>query len=141
MPFDENIRPDIQEVLSTSALLEISEYRVFQLAYERWHGSGAPARVMENIYARYMFKEEVPPWVRQYTREVLDLARTGQLDRAALGAEPDDVPDAESLAHGRRSLAITLVVLGILLYISLLSATSLQDLFPWVRDCLLPPCY
>jgi hypothetical protein len=140
MAFDEDIRADVQEVLTTSALLEVSEYRVFQLAYERWHGEGAPPRIMENIYARYMFKEEVPLWVRQYTRHVAELARDGQLDPQALGVARDD-PDPASLAQGRRYLAVTLAVFVFILYLSVDSTASVAELFPWVQNCLLPPCY
>jgi hypothetical protein len=140
MAFDENIRPDIQEVLSTSALLEISEYCVFQIAYQRWHGEHAPERKLEVIFARYLFKEEVPLWVRHFTRHVLGLASEGRLDLEALGV-PRPEPDPVSLARGRRYVAITLAVLLSLFFLSLQSTVSITELFPWAQNCLLPPCY
>ncbi len=111
------IRPDAREVLDTSALLEISEYRVFQLAYRRWHGHDATNRALERIYIRYIFYEEVPLWVRHFTRHVLQLADEGRLDRVELGLAPPPPPRV-SLAQGKRYLIIAVAVCGFIVYLA-----------------------
>ena len=64
MAFDENIGPDVLAVLKTSALLEITEFEVFRIAYRDWFGRRVADNIIEPFYTDYMFNEVVPAWVR-----------------------------------------------------------------------------
>ena len=76
------------EVLTVAALLDITEFRVFTIAYWRWFGRRSGARAMERYYANYMFHSIVPHWVHHFTREVLARARVGTLKAADYGVHP-----------------------------------------------------
>lgn len=128
------IPADVKDVLRTSSLLSIPEFRVFSLAYTRWYGRRAAEKEIERHYLPYMFRDQVPHWVRAFTRHVLDLERRGELDPASLGiARPR--PNARDVHRGRLYLlAIALSLVSLFLLVEL--ATDLLGL-----DCVFPPCY
>ncbi len=135
MAFDENIRPDVQAVLNTSALLEITEFEVFSIAYRDWFGRRPADEVIEPFYTDYMFNEVVPTWVRHFTRLVLRLAQEGHLDPRQFGIEPK--PFSTSMAaRGLRYLLASIVWLTTLV----LLARFVAGYWP-VADCYFPPCY
>ncbi len=70
-----------------AAALEVKEFDLFALAHRWWFGRGADARVLERVFAAYMFARAVPPWARHYAREVLRELRSGAPDLARLGLE------------------------------------------------------
>lgn len=83
--FDEKVDRDLWDLLETSALLEVKEYTVFEMAYKDWHGKHAPSKVMEAHFSVYMFKGVIPVWVRRYCRKVIELNESGNLDPHQLG--------------------------------------------------------
>lgn len=76
----EHIRKDLEEVMTASRLLQISEFRFFNLAYAQWYGHDISEKGLEHIFASYMFEDIVPHWVRHFTRKVLSLFEQGVLD-------------------------------------------------------------
>lgn len=78
---------DVQQVLDASAHLRISEFDLFQLAWERWTGQVADEQRLEPLFAEYMFKQIVPVWARHFAREVMACVEAGHLDRSAFGAD------------------------------------------------------
>ena len=132
---DEPLPEDIADVLEISAILEIREYDLFGLAYYWWFGRPSPEKVLESHFARYMFNQIVPLWVRQYSRMVLELREKGSLDREALGV--DRLPDAtpESVRAGVRYAVILVTTLCILVLIA-------EFAFKYLKlPCFFPPCY
>ncbi len=85
---DQNAPSDVQDVLRTAALLSISEFQVFHLAYVSWHGYEADEDTIEASFIPYMFKDHVPWWVRAFTRLVLRREQEGRLDPAEFGLLP-----------------------------------------------------
>ena len=81
--------PDVLAVLETSGLLAVSEFRVFELAHVNWYGVAADEQTIERHFFPYMFREEVPHYVRAFTRKILGLERAGRLDPQTFGIEPD----------------------------------------------------
>ncbi|MDH3690542.1 MAG: hypothetical protein OEU36_13770 [Gammaproteobacteria bacterium] len=136
MPFDENIGTDIAQVLDASALLDITEYHFFQLAYLRWHGSFADEQVMEPIYAAYMFRELVPSWVRHFARLVCRLDRMEKLDKNALGV-PQLPSTRQMVRRGTRYTVIVASAITALIVIAEFTAQTLQV----AERCMFPPCY
>ncbi len=135
MPFDENMRPDVQAVLNTSALLEITEFEVFRIAYRDWFGKRAADNVIEPFFTDYMFNEVVPAWVRHFTRLVIDLAREGRLDPRQFGITPR--PFSLSMAaRGLRYLLFVIVWVTMLVLLAHFGARY------WpASSCYFPPCY
>lgn len=66
--FDQHF--DVEAVIVTANLLERSEYQVFEIAYAQWYQNPAPADELENCFVRYIFHQQVPPWVRAFTRAI-----------------------------------------------------------------------
>ena len=54
MPFGEDMRSDVEAVLNASALLEITEFEVFRIAYRGWFGRRAADSVIEPFFTDYM---------------------------------------------------------------------------------------
>lgn len=78
---------DVSDVVSASDILQVGEFRVFQIAYARWFGGEPSESVVEPYFVSYMFNSRVPTWVRHFVRLVLDRDRQGCLDPAEFGIE------------------------------------------------------
>ena len=136
MPFDENIAPDVDSVLTATALLDITEWDFFNLAYNRWHGEPAAEGVMEPIFAAYMFNDVVPLWARHFARLVERLYRRGVLDRRALGV--NRLPgSAQMVSRGMRYSVIIAVIIVALVVL----AEFVAQMIKLGDRCLFPPCY
>lgn len=120
--FTPHVTEDVRGVVDAAWALRVSEFNLFRLAYRRWYGGEPDIKWLEQIFAGYMFRQQVPPWVRQFCREVLARASAGALDRRAFGA--DTVPRREPAEiYPRRFIAITMVVM-VLAYL----------VFVWLRS-------
>ena len=72
---DDEVPRDTLDVLAASAVLEITEFRLFELAYERWFGTEPLEVRVEPYFNRYMFtaahgfhghRHMVVPWCCNY---------------------------------------------------------------------------
>lgn len=131
--FDEDIPVDIEEVLDVAAHLDIREFDVFHLAYRWWHGEESTDAKIEPFFVRYMFDEDVPHWVRQFTRMALRLKEEGRLHARDFGVEPEPA-DGRSIAKGIR-YGIYLVAAMTTLFVLAHFAAE------FARRCMFPPCY
>lgn len=136
MPFDENLAPDIDSVLNATALLDITEWDFFNLAYNRWHGEPAKDDIMEPIFAAYMFNDVVPLWARHFARLVERLYRRGTLDRRELGV--DRLPSSSQMVT--RGMRYTVMVTAIIVMLIVLAEFAAQFTNLGER-CMFPPCY
>ncbi|MFP3874356.1 MAG: hypothetical protein ACLFQT_02765 [Thiohalophilus sp.] len=133
---DKPLPPDLQALLDAVGLLDISEFRLFELAYEAWYGEPATPEKLEYEFARYMFRDEVPFWVRHYARHVLKLARRHQLDTSTMGMA------CLSAGHAglRRGLRLFSGLVFLLVFLIILASHSPE----WMllgQQCYFPPCY
>ncbi len=64
---------DTQAVLTAAHTLDISEFELFNLAYQNWHGQRAETRQLEAVFVRYLFEAKIPHWVRHFTSYVASL--------------------------------------------------------------------
>lgn len=62
---------DAKGVSAAACYLQVAEFRVFELAWRDWHGAEPDVKTVEPHFARYMFHQTVPSWVRHYVRKVL----------------------------------------------------------------------
>ncbi len=120
-------------VAELAAQLEIREIDVFQLAHRWWFGCEPKTRALEQIFAAYMFRGQVPHWARHFAREVLaaepiDEARAKHLGLDRL-AGPPPVP-----RHGRLVVAITAVVFTVLFAVILTTTYDPQTSAPIARS-------
>ena len=118
---DYNAKTNAGPIGEAAAHLEIKEFDLFALAHRWWFGRRPDPRMLERVFAAYMFAGVVPPWARQFARETLrellsaapDLARLG-LDHRRRKAAP---------RHGGLIVMITVVVFA-LLYALILDSVS-----------------
>ena len=85
-PNDLDSVEDVEKVVAAASLLEIREFDLFHLAWKQWHGEEPDEKGLEKVFVRYLYKRELPYWVRHFVRRVNDDAATGRLDPVRLGA-------------------------------------------------------
>jgi hypothetical protein len=130
-------RFDGTEQISRAAdLLDITEFRLFQIAYRRWFGRRAGDQRMEWYFANYMFHDIEPPWVRHLAREILEREQAGTLRGIDYGVRPARL-DPGLRRRGRLYAA----VLSVICLLLLLAALSYDQLVQFVENCYFPPCY
>jgi hypothetical protein len=135
--FDERKMPDgVADVLEAAALLEVTEFELFRIAYRRWFGAEIGDDGLERHYLPYMFKSRVPPWVRHLAREVIERADADELDPRAYGVRPRPL-SMDMYNRGLRSCLWIAVILGTLMT----GAATVAELMPWYQSCYFPPCY
>ncbi|RMG02568.1 MAG: hypothetical protein D6726_07300 [Nitrospirae bacterium] len=59
------------KVTDASAILQISEYRFFQIAYRQWYGSEGDTKTIDYHFGRYLHNNPPPHWVRSLARRVI----------------------------------------------------------------------
>jgi len=101
---------DLSAVAQCSSFLDISEFRVFQLAHLEWYGFTMSDRKMEQLFHDYLKRERVPFWVRQFSRKVLALAGEGKLSPQLFDI-PLPVVDEDDRARGQWYLIVLTIVL------------------------------
>ncbi len=111
---EKSIPVDVRNVLDAAALLEVSEFCLFQLAYRHWHGSDTSERLIERHFVLYMFRSVVPFWVRQLCRRVLQASADGTFDPVDFGVEPNRAGEHQPVVFVR-ALAVGGTVMGMLL--------------------------
>jgi len=62
---------DGERIVLSANLLETSEFEIFRLAYRDWFGSDAQDPNLEAEFSHYLIQTQSPPWVRHYTRRLL----------------------------------------------------------------------
>ena len=128
--------PDELAVIQTAGLLDISEFRVFELAYRRWYGRRPESSQLEHWFGDYLRQAAVPFWVRYFVRDVLYRAGAGTLEPADFGIQ------AQPLSPRARRRGLLLSALVLALVVLLLVAAAVTEGLPQaVRNCYFPPCY
>jgi len=64
---------DARQVEEAAAILNVSEFRLFELAYEDWFGVLAKEHKLESEYMPYVVCGTVPCWLRHFSRKTLQL--------------------------------------------------------------------
>lgn len=135
--FNAHVPDDVLAVLDASAALEVTEFRLFELAWRRWFGSHPNPARLEHHFAAYMFAERVPLWVRSFARLILDLDARGELDPRAFGVW-------QPLPSRRMRLLVRIYCAVFLLLFLVIAAAALNlddQILSFYRSCYFPPCY
>ena len=127
--------PDVLAVVEASGLLAVSEFRIFELAYENWYGVETDEKTIERHFLPYMFQERVPHYVRAFTRRVLSLDRAGELDPRAFGI----VPDRRTTRGVTVGLIYSACVVASVAVLVLLAKVTAERL--GLSECMFPPCF
>jgi hypothetical protein len=68
---------DAELIAYAASVLNVSEFRLFELSYDSWFGQPAGEAVIETAYMAYVVSGSAPPWVRNYIRKTCRLFDTG----------------------------------------------------------------
>ena len=123
-------------VAMTAGLLEITEFRVFQLAFGEWYGREIRDYEAENYFTAFMYFDQVPFWVRRFCHKIQDLNATGKLDPLDFGIKPQRF-EYRLLRYALRGVSVLLAIMIILFFM----ADTVADLMPFLKECYFPPCY
>jgi hypothetical protein len=103
---------ELEDVMISSALLQVSEFRFFQLSYAYWYGRNIQDTQLEPFFAEYMFNSFVPHWVRQMTRRILLLHEEGRLDPQDFNiVRPQVTPEMRALGEWYIIMLLFIVVI------------------------------
>lgn len=121
-------------MLRAASLLSVGEFRVFELAYERWYGERGEEKAIEKHFISYMFNDVVPVWVRHFCKLVAKLDRENALDPADFGI----IRAPATVEQRNRGLDFIIILLVAMIGLFLMgeNAARLLNL-----QCILPPCY
>ena len=86
-PFQDHTPPAIRHLVETADILAVPEPEVFRLAYRYWYERELEADRLDELFAGYLLREELPGWVRNFCTRVLNLADVGQLDPRDFGVD------------------------------------------------------
>lgn len=120
-------------VSDTAGLLEITEFRLFQLAYHDWYGTDINDQETETYFIPFMFNEVVPFWLRHFCETIQKKYKQGVLNREELGIKPDPYPKF-FLRWFVTSVTVLVVVLTVLVF---LAETAME----FFDGCYFPPCF
>ncbi len=118
---DHTVPQDTLDVLAASALLQITEFRLFELAHERWFGRRAKEDELEACFAHYMFASSAPHWVRQFCRDVSIQDHDNALDPRDFGVLPRQVSDTLARRGMRQAAFLIMLVVTLHLIVILIS--------------------
>lgn len=132
---DPDLPEDVSDVLRSAALLEVSEFRVFELAHTAWFGSAGDrvdSKTLDRYFFDYLYRDRVPAWVRAFAREVVRRAQAGVFDPADYGiTHPPPTPTM--IYMGIRYAVWAVLTLGFIIASAhMVSAPT---------GCYFPPCY
>jgi hypothetical protein len=78
---------DAQAMSFVAGLLDISEFRLFEIAYVNWFGSEATEEVIDGFFASYLKSGLVPFWLRNMVRAIMCEYRKGNLTPGRFGID------------------------------------------------------
>ena len=135
--FNRHLDQDLVDVLDASSALDVTEFRLFELAYRHWYGKSANKDLLERHFAAYMFARRVPGWVRHFSRNILKLQAQGQLDPKSFGVW-HRLPSARMILFAKFYTAGLLIVF----LLTLVLIYGLPE-SAWIKfdQCYFPPCY
>ncbi len=133
--FDEDKIPsDVWSVLRASSVLSVGEFRIFEIAYEAWHGEAGEEKMIEEHFIGYMFNDIVPPWVRHFCKKVMKQDNEGSLDPEEFGI----IRKAATTYQINKGLEAMMWIIGFMIVLFLVGEGTSQAL--WLQ-CMFPPCY
>ncbi len=114
----EHLLDDGDAISVAAALLQVSEFQLFHIAYFLWFGTRIPDSKMEKFFCGYMFQNIVPFWVRNTARKVMGRASEGALDPREFNVEPPR-KDPELKRQGMLYSALFVAIFLLILHLTL----------------------
>jgi hypothetical protein len=80
-------RDDAEAVSFVAGLLDISEFRLFEMAYASWFGRDATEKALDGFFGTYLKSGLIPFWVRNMVRTVMCEYRKGNWTPSRFGID------------------------------------------------------
>lgn len=135
--FNRHLEQDLVAVLDASSALQVTEFKLFELAFQDWYGKKAEEQIMEKYFAAYMFAKRVPGWVRHFSRKILKLQDQGRLDPKNFGIWYR-LPSARMIFIAKLYTASLLIIFLIAVMLVYSLPVKVMAVF---EQCYFPPCY
>jgi len=78
---------DAEAVSFVAGLFDISEFRLFEMAYVNWFGREATKKAMDRFFGTYLNTGFVPFWLRAVVRRIICKHRKGNLTPGEFGID------------------------------------------------------
>ena len=78
---------DAEAVSFVAGLFDISEFRLFEIAYVNWFGSEPTKKAMDGFFGSYLKTGLVPFWLRAVVRRIICKHRKGNLTPSEFGID------------------------------------------------------
>lgn len=72
--------PDKAQIAVAANLLQIGEFQVLQLAHFDWFATDMAPAELDRLFADYMIRHRVLPWMRHFARSVVERYERGEID-------------------------------------------------------------
>ena len=82
---------EAEAVSFVAGLLDISEFRLFEMAYENWFGSEATQEAMDDFFGSYLKSGLIPFWLRNMVRTIICEYQKGNLTPSRFGIDQPHV--------------------------------------------------
>lgn len=115
--FDEDMDREQWDLLEAAAELQVTEFRLFELAYKEWYGAASKHQVIEVHFRNYMFNRIIPVWVSHFSRRVVEQSQAGTLDPRRYGIY-QRLPSRRMRRVGQAYIAMLLVAFIALMYMA-----------------------
>lgn len=116
MFFNENTPSDddAEQVYYIASVLNVSEFRLFELAYDDWFGETGSEMILEAAYMSYVVCGVTPIWVRNYARKTRQLCDEAgmYLPQSAVLSDAHPVLNRENAILTLGLFLILLLLLG-----------------------------
>jgi hypothetical protein len=63
-----------------AAVLQISEYEIFRIAYMQWFNHPIPEKRLDSLFKEYLAAGEAPYWVHHFARKAHEKFKNGELN-------------------------------------------------------------
>lgn len=129
--FDEDLDREQFDLLEAAAQLQVTEFKLFELAYRDWYGHPPKHQVIEVYFRNYMFNRIIPVWVSHFARVIVEKSQAGTLDPRDYGIY-QRLPSRRMQRIGQAYTAMLLVAFVILMYMAYgdaLVPETVQSLF------------
>lgn len=102
---------EVEAVQFVGQFLELSEYEVFQLAYNDWYGKRMEDSLMGYRFENYIDEDVVPFWVWTFTKGVIKKYEKEEIDPADYGITPKILTRPEKIKGWLIVLGVAFIAL------------------------------
>ena len=134
---DHDDNPEMSLIARAANILQIGEFQLLQLAYNKWHGSEIATTELDRLFGDYMLRQQVTHWMRHYARTIIDGYESGEIDIDNPDFHRYDHTYTRHVHDGRKKFITAALLLAIAIFGSIfLSHWIVQD-----KGSIFPPYF